>query len=903
MKKKTQVIQNTVYELIVDNTVGFVDVSSIADFFELQKSDHVLWSNISTLPLFSPTSRIVYSLDSVISKQSEFSSFLQNSFVVSMVQVGKHKLEYVFYIPLADEQQIALAPKLMNAAYAQYSIHSYNYDGKCTMYNFLQPGSNLNKMSYTICNNCIVASASRVHVENAVRSYYDKTHIMQNEHFVRVKKTAGSKVSANVYVNFAHVSKVLALLVRKDAKQDFSEKNIFASWSEFDITPSDNALLLNGFTTCGGDDEYLSIFKKQQPVQLDITSMLPAGITGFISLGISNKDAFRQRYEAYLRKTNAFNPYKQGIAEINTAFTASNQDATNIIKTMNSCIADEVAVVFGNAGESDVYENAFAVCKTVGQEQALDVLLPMFDSYCEKSKKSLADITSTFSVDNQTIYKIYSLPVSTIPSVLWGALFAKVKASYVTIIKDYLIFGSSQQALQRYISAYELQKTLANEVEFKKIQNNILSTYTMYAYSNVAKSSKIYADLLDDEAAAQLQNHSELLKKCNTLIVQISADHEMFYNNIFLNFSVEQDEKPQTVWESYIDTAIVCKPKFVDTQTGDITILVQDGHYNLLLINNNGKIQWKKPLKEPVMSEFYLIDYFKNGKTQYLFNTQSHIYIVDRLGNFLESFPLTLKSQATAGIAVFDYEKNKEYRIFVPCADRKIYLFNVKGKEIPDWKFEKTETEVTTPIQHFVADGKDFIVCADKFNMYILNRKGETRVTVQEQIQKSQNNSFTFEPASAKKSARLVTSDVQGNVKYIDFTGKVTTVEMPKRSALHFFEYRDFNNDGSNDYLFVDNQELQIVGQNKNVLTNYMFQAPITLQPVVYKFSQNVYKIGIVDQKNSKVYVINSNGTLHKGFPLKGTSLFTIGFLNKNSNTFNLIIGGEENFLYNYEIK
>ncbi|HPM11869.1 MAG TPA: hypothetical protein PK734_00070 [Bacteroidales bacterium] len=903
MKKKTQVIQNNVYELIADNTVAFVEIKTLSDLFELQKSEHVFWDDISKLPLFSTTSQFAFTLDSVISKRTEFSTFLQNNFIVSLLQVGKHKLENVFFIPLIDEQQKAVVNQLFEQAYPHLTLHSYDYDGKCKINNFLEPGSKVNKLSYTISNNCIIVSASRVHIENAVRAFYDKTHVLQNEQFVKVKKTAGSKVYANIFVNFKHVSKALSLIVADEAKQSFSESNFFGSWSEFDITPKDNALLLNGFTAVSSDEEYLSIFKNQQAVKLSITSIIPAGIAGFVSLGISNGTQFRNSYEAYLRKTDAYNPYKQGIAEINSAFSASNQDAVNIIAAMNECIADEVAVVYGNAGETNIYENSFAVCKTKGKQQALDVLLPIFDSYCEKTKKNMSDITTTYTLDNSSVYTMYALPVATIPEVLWGKLFSKVQAKYVTFIEDYLIFGSSIQALQRYVSAYELQKILANEQEFKKIQNNILSTYTIYAYSQVSKSTKFYEDIVDEESKSQIQKQSELLKKCNSLVVQISVDHEMFYNNIYLNYSGVQEEKPQTVWESYIDTAIICKPKFVDTQAGDITILVQDGFYNLILLNNSGKIQWKKPLKEPIISEFYLIDYFKNGKTQYLFNTASAIYIVDRLGNFVDSYPLKLKSSATAGISVFDYDKNKEYRVFVPCANKKIYLYTIKGHEIKDWKFGQTETEVTTPLQHFVAEGKDYIVFADKFNMYIVNRKGETRVTVQEQIQKSHNNTFTLEPTVGKVPARIVTTDVQGNVKFIEFSGKVSTLELSNRSPNHFFEYRDFNNDGSNDFMFLDNQELEIISQQKKNISNFVFQAPITMRPVVYKFSDNVYKIGVVDNTNSKVYVINGNGTLHKGFPLKGKSLFTIGFLYKHSNTFNLIIGGEENFLYNYEIK
>ena len=51
----------------------------------------------------------------------------------------------------------------------------------------------------------------------------------------------------------------------------------------------------------------------------------------------------------------------------------------------------------------------------------------------------------------------------------------------------------------------------------------------------------------------------------------------------------------------------------------------------------------------------------------YVFNTKSHLYIVYRIGNFVENFPIKLESPASTGITVIDYDKNRKYRMLLPC--------------------------------------------------------------------------------------------------------------------------------------------------------------------------------------------------------------------------------------------
>ena len=143
------------------------------------------------------------------------------------------------------------------------------------------------------------------------------------------------------------------------------------------------------------------------------------------------------------------------------------------------------------------------------------------------------------------------------------------------------------------------------------------------------------------------------------------------------------------------------------------------------VIGPDGKIRWKIKLSEPILSDIYQIDYFRNGKQQLLFNTRSKLFLIDRNGKNTGKYPIMLKSPATNGLAVFDYDKKLDYRIFIAGEDRKIQAFNKDGALLKGWEPPKTDSKVTLAVQYFRIEGKDFLVFNDKTRLYILDRKGK----------------------------------------------------------------------------------------------------------------------------------------------------------------------------------
>ena len=86
--------------------------------------------------------------------------------------------------------------------------------------------------------------------------------------------------------------------------------------------------------------------------------------------------------------------------------------------------------------------------------------------------------------------------------------------------------------------------------------------------------------------------------------------------------------------------------------------MIQDQKNQLYLLSNAGIILWKQMLDGPLKSEVFQVDCYKNGKMQYLLSTRHKIYLLDRNGNPVEKYPVELRSPATAGISVFDYDKD-----------------------------------------------------------------------------------------------------------------------------------------------------------------------------------------------------------------------------------------------------
>jgi hypothetical protein len=206
---------------------------------------------------------------------------------------------------------------------------------------------------------------------------------------------------------------------------------------------------------------------------------------------------------------------------------------------------------------------------------------------------------------------------------------------------------------------------------------------------------------------------------------------------------------------------------------------------------------------------------------------------------------------------------------------------------------------VKQPVRHFRSNSKDYIVFSDNHKIYILNRRGNVRVKPEKHVHAAANCDIFIEGKNTPY-CRLVTASPDAGIVYVELpSGKTRIVKMKGENRV--FGFSHFVQSGKPGYVFIMPDEFMILNSDGKKISGRTFDKEMDLTIDKYRFSSNDIKFGVHGKNDNHIYLLNSDGSIYKGFPLIGNSRFSIGFL-KTSSKFNLVVGGENNYIYNYRV-
>jgi hypothetical protein len=883
--------QDVALVLYSNNTAGILDKFLFENIF---------WDEFSTTSQFKNFQSKLVFIDSVIKGDELVKEWLDhNDIHIALFPTKRNTSATLVLIQTSSLRQIKqITQKIADLAgkKARTSVRSVR-GVKITDVDFLEK-SGINSFSFAFSNGLLLLSEDQTLLENSIELMDTENSVLNNEVFKRVYATAGKNVDANLFINFNNLSSLVSYYISDNKISALNAFANFSDWGEVDLHIRNDGLLLSGFSfSKPADANYLNVFLNQEPIRMTIDRLIPSDAAAFIALGFSNTEIFRRDYLDYLSFHNKLEAYNQKLGQMIQLYQ------TDVEAAFYELMDGEVAAVFHESGRAGDKTNTYLVFSTKSRSMALSALNSIIRQDAKNKNISEADYLKIYQVDNQTAFDIYEMPVNFIGELLFGDLFSGLETRYFTFIENYLVFGNSYESLTHFLRENVLNKTLQTDLAYRKFSELISNRNNAYFYLNVGGAKGILSSFLKGESRGMVTGDFETFRKIQAITLQFSSGRNMIYQNVYAGYKPYLANKPQTTWETSLDAAVNFKPYMVKNHnTGENELFVQDILNNIYLINRAGRILWKKKLPEPIISEIFQIDFYKNRKLQYLFNTRNFIYLVDRNGDFVEKFPVRLPSAATNSLAVFDYERSRDYRLFIAGEDKNIYAFSKEGERVKGWEFKGTENIVTVPVQHVTIGTRDYLLVADKFRIYILDRRGNHRVKVQSNFPKSERSPIVFEGKTARNDPRIAATDSLGNVWYVYFDGRVDSIQLGKYSSNHFFDYQDVDANGFRDFIFIDGNRLDVFRNNRSKLFSYQFVHPIELPPAYYQFGANDRKIGVVDRKDNQIYLFNGNGSIYRGFPLKGRSPFTIGYLRQPGGSFNLLVGSESNLLFNYTV-
>ncbi|NPD45108.1 MULTISPECIES: hypothetical protein [unclassified Lentimicrobium] len=677
-----------------------------------------------------------------------------------------------------------------------------------------------------------------------------------SEEFQSLEKVSGKRSDAHVFINFDKLKDIYPQNASETPSIVWQNPKNIAAWTGLDLSIKTNELLLNGYSIPGDSGvSLMNIFQDQESVGMTISDHFPYQTKSYYHLSLNDYSSYYQAWKSYLKSSGQWGKYSKSILEVENGLKQKPEEL-----------------------HAKWWAGEMANIKTEdGKEYGLFLAQQGRESYRLLSDIAHLSQPSMISMD----YKNLKLKEINYPDFLmsqFGPWFSTTKKSYFAVVDELVIFSKSIEDLKEYIDLLESGSILQKKESYHEFSDNLSKNTNFTFYVNRPHSVSEIFNIFQKKEELSINELSIFKKDLNGYSLQLNWKNRMVYTGIFAGLSGEKTEK-SSQWQVLMDSDIVSGP-FIVTDHTDAShkYIVFDDFRQMYLINEQGDIVWKKQIEEKPISNVFEIDYYGNGKIQYLFNSENYMYLIDLTGNFVANYPLKLNSEASTGLSVIDYQNNKDYRILIPCLNGEVYNYKKDGSLLKDWKSKNTRKQIVKPMSHVVANSKDYLIAeAQNGNIIMFDRNGKVRL----EIRKSFTNALGSDVYANRTNSKgmMITTDSDGKLIYIPEKGQVKSTDFGDYSKDHFFIYSDFSGNGNYDFIYLDGQELNVFDRLKKSFVNYIFERPILIKPQLFSVSGRKI-LAVFDKEGETLYLFNSDGLMSK--KLKGNTGYVIDVNKRN---------------------
>lgn len=537
------------------------------------------------------------------------------------------------------------------------------------------------------------------------------TALSKNTLFMQEYNNEGKENDFSVFLHFPYFYKqAWDSFFVSDLKKHFSYGSQKESWilADLDIQPTE--IQAQGFFSNDSSTFYNTLKKQENIYFKDVTENLPYNTSLFQAISIKNYATF-SLLSKNEKNTEALKQYTEKLS-------------ANINTELEKIAGDYISefIVHGNEGAT-----------TLGVAQLSD----------EPLAYSFLKTISDSSFQTQDSVTVFFDKQKALFSVLSGGFF-QGEFSYITYVNRTFLFGNSIQALSDCKKNILKNNTLqSNEQVMDFITKNSSEKGSFLFFSEVAKQKNNIENKLSQTLNKWQQQNPDIIGKYEYAAATLEGMKNLLYFKASTRFGAENKWYQNTLWETAVDTDLYLAPIPVKNHiTNETELVCADKKHNLYLLTNTGKILWKKNIGEAILGSVYQVDYFGNNKLQLLFNTASALFLIDRNGKEVADFPVKIKQGAVDGLTLFDYDKNKKYRLWVPQKNGSTACLAINGKPLMDF----TPVKNTGKPIRLTLQQKDYFVLIDSSGaINVCNRKGEKRISITHTIPDNSSNAMIIE--------------------------------------------------------------------------------------------------------------------------------------------------------------
>ena len=217
------------------------------------------------------------------------------------------------------------------------------------------------------------------------------------------------------------------------------------------------------------------------------------------------------------------------------------------------------------------------------------------------------------------------------------------------------------------------------------------------------------------------------------------------------------------------------------------------------------------------------------------------------------------------------------------------------------WDTPKSDNDIVSKIYHFRVEGKDYIVFADRYRLYILDRRGKERVKISTLLNLPMNTMLYLTKQGGN--SRIAFPDANGEILLVDLRGNLQRVKGEKMTGGGWLNVEDVNSDGRDEFVYTSGNTLRVYDGQGKLLTERQWDNAALGYPYTYRFSARDARIGLLDERGERLFLLDMKD-MSKGFPIRGNSPFSIAFFDQgNASGFYLFAGSDGNHIIKYRVQ
>jgi len=711
------------------------------------------------------------------------------------------------------------------------SLESFNTNNEIFVcYN--NSGDSLNYTFITKYHDSLLQKSDSLKLYNAI---LDSIFVASNSNSIITNLSVQKSNSFNTFSKALSTHKSFSLLINNKSVNNFGKgafglsSDDFANTIAFDAEITPDQLILNGVSINNDSvSKFIDIFKNTIPQENTIQNITPLTSDGFLSFTYNDFQTLHQNLATY----------KQQVIDSTQHF--------ELLETLT-----EVGLIYLDD-------------KKVLALKSIDAFSTNAILNSEENKTGSFRNTDIFSFNNPSYFENIFAPIVSFKDAL----------KYINI-DDFFVFANDEELLKTIITNIQNGSTYNTDTNYSNLQKSLSDEASLLAVANSKQLEFILESTFNETAISlNLSNH----KFSGFQIVQDDGF-------VHINTAIKKNKSRRhqnTISEEFnvsLESDILTNPQFViNHRTKQKDIVLQDINNNLYLISNKGKVLWKKQLQGTILGSIAQVDLYKNGRLQLAFATPNRVYILDRNGRDVSPFPLKFNNEITQPLSVFDYDNSKNYR-FVVAQNNVLIMYDKNGKRVNGFKYQNTSNDILTQPKHFRINNRDYIVFAAGKTLKVLNRRGQSRINVNENIDFSGNDIYKYNDV-------FTTTTKSGELVQINLSGAVS------KQALNL---------SSNHYITTTSKTLASIDENRLTIKQRTQELDFGnyTAPKIFYINDKIY-VTLTDLQAQKIYMFDSQSKPINNFPVYGTSIIDFANIDGDSNL-EFVTKGESNSIIIYQ--